>query len=59
MEIALWIALTALAFSGATVLLFACFAVSSAESFAEERELSQMRQYGVEPMQRGDFAARQ
>lgn len=59
MEIALWIALTALAFSGATVLLFACFAVSSAEDFAEERELSHMQRYGVEPLQKGDFALRQ
>jgi hypothetical protein len=58
MEIALWIALAALAFSGATVLLFACFAVSSAEDSAEERELSHMRRHGVEPLQKGDFAVR-
>jgi hypothetical protein len=58
MEIAWWIALCALAFSGATVLLFACFAVSSAESFAEERELSHLKQHGVEPLDKGDFAVR-
>lgn len=59
MEIALWIALAALAFSGATVLLFACFAVSSAENSAEERELTHLQRYGVEPLQKGDFAVRQ
>jgi hypothetical protein len=58
METALWIALCSLAFSAATVLLFACFAVSSAECFAEERELSHLKQHGVEPLGEGDFAVR-
>jgi hypothetical protein len=56
MEIVLWIALGALLFSGATVLLFACFAVSSSETFAEERELSHMQRFGVEPLDKGEFA---
>lgn len=59
MVIALWIALGALLFSGATVLLFACFAVSSAETFAEERELSYMQQHGVDAWPNSEFAANQ
>jgi len=59
MEIVIWIALASLAFSGATVLLFACFAVSSSESFSEDRELSHMRQYGVQPLRSGEFSVRQ
>ena len=58
MEIAFWILLAALLVSAANVLLFACFAVSSAETFAEERELLRMERQGIGMVEGAELAGR-